>query len=88
MPFGVDRLIARLQAPGVPTCVASSGTHARMAHTLGLTGLHEHFTDRIYSATDVAHGKPAPDLFTSMADLADVLLRGSSGPTAPPRSGP
>jgi HAD superfamily hydrolase (TIGR01509 family) len=52
---------------GTPTCVASSGTHAKMRLTLGLTGLLERFEGRIFSATDVADGKPAPDLFLHAA---------------------
>jgi len=47
----------------VPTCVASSGSHAKMTMTLGLTGLLPRFAGRIFSGDDVAHGKPAPDLF-------------------------
>ena len=49
------------------TCVASSGTHDRMRFTLGLTGLWDRFAGRIFSATEVARGKPAPDLFLHAA---------------------
>ena len=48
---------------GTPTCVASSGDHAKMRFTLGLCGLYERFEGRIFSATQVEYGKPAPDLF-------------------------
>jgi HAD superfamily hydrolase (TIGR01509 family) len=64
---GISTLLDRLDAAGVRTCVASSGTHERMRHTLGLTGLYDRFAGRIYSATEVAHGKPAPDLFLHAA---------------------
>ena len=64
---GISTLLDRLDAARVPTCVASSGTHQRMRHTLGLTGLYDRFAGRIYSATEVAHGKPAPDLFLHAA---------------------
>lgn len=47
----------------IPTCVASSGSHEKMRHTLGRTGLYERFAGRIHSATEVSRGKPAPDLF-------------------------
>jgi len=47
----------------VPTCVASSGTHLRMRTTLGITRLLTMFDGRMFSATEVEHGKPAPDLF-------------------------
>jgi hypothetical protein len=35
--------------------------------TLGLTGLLERFDGRIFSAEEVEHGKPAPDLFLHAA---------------------
>ena len=59
---GISALVATLDAAGVPTCVASSGTHDRMERTLGLTGLAPRFAGRVFSATEVAHGKPEPDL--------------------------
>ncbi len=46
-----------------PICVASSGTHEKIRFSLGLTGLLDVFEGRIFSAEDVEHGKPAPDLF-------------------------
>ncbi|MCU4184924.1 HAD family hydrolase [Acidiferrimicrobium sp. IK] len=58
---------AALDALRVPTCVASSGPHEKIRLTLGLTGLLERFDGRIFSATDVARGKPAPDLFLHAA---------------------
>ena len=64
---GIVVLLDHLEAAGVPTCVASSGTHDRMRRTLGITGLYDRFASRIYSATEVEHGKPAPDLFLHAA---------------------
>jgi HAD superfamily hydrolase (TIGR01509 family) len=64
---GIVVLLDHLEAAGVPTCVASSGTHERMRRTLGITGLYDRFAGRIYSATEVEHGKPAPDLFLHAA---------------------
>ncbi|MFI9719656.1 HAD family hydrolase [Streptomyces sp. NPDC052396] len=61
-----------LAAITLPTCVASSGTHHKMRHTLGVTGLYPHFEGRIFSATEVAHGKPAPDLFLHAAATMGV----------------
>jgi HAD superfamily hydrolase (TIGR01509 family) len=55
-----------------PSCVASSGEHERMRRTLGRTGLHEHFEGRIHSATEVARGKPHPDLFLHAAERMGV----------------
>lgn len=64
---GVELLVERLHAAGVATCVASSGSHEKMARTLGLTGLHGLFEGRIFSSSEVARGKPAPDLFLHAA---------------------
>jgi HAD superfamily hydrolase (TIGR01509 family) len=64
---GVAGAVDALHAAGVTTCVASSGDHRKMELTLGLTGLWERFEGRIFSATEVAHGKPAPDLFLHAA---------------------
>lgn len=61
-----------LDALTLPTCVASSGPHDKMRHTLGRTGLYERFAGRIYSATEVSRGKPAPDLFLYAAQKMGV----------------
>ncbi len=52
----------------IPYCVASSGDHEKMTLTLGLTGLLDRFNDRLFSATEVARGKPHPDLFLYAAE--------------------
>ncbi|HTP20328.1 MAG TPA: HAD family hydrolase [Solirubrobacteraceae bacterium] len=64
----VDGVLEALDRIVLPTCVASSGTHDHMRYTLGLTGLYERFDGRIFSAEDVANGKPAPDLFLHAAE--------------------
>ena len=51
----------------LPTCIASSGSHGKMRLTLGLTGLLDRFSGRIYSGEEVRQGKPAPDLFLHAA---------------------
>lgn len=64
----VAGISAALDALAAPRCVASSGEHEKIRFTLGMCGLRSHFPDgRIFSATDVAHGKPAPDLFLHAA---------------------
>ena len=63
----VPGIVAALDAIDLPACVASSGEHERMRLTLGLTGLLPRFEGRIFSATEVARGKPAPDLFLHAA---------------------
>jgi HAD superfamily hydrolase (TIGR01509 family) len=49
-----------------PRCVASSSTPDRIALSLRITGLSDLF-DHVFSATQVARGKPAPDLFLHAA---------------------
>ncbi|CAN5694907.1 HAD family hydrolase [soil metagenome] len=61
-----------LDALTTPACVASSGTHDRISASLAVTGLLERFEGRIFSADDVAHGKPAPDLFLHAARSLEV----------------
>jgi HAD superfamily hydrolase (TIGR01509 family) len=63
----VDGIVEALDRIRTPTCVASSGSHDKMRYTLGKTGLYERFTGRIFSASEVARGKPAPDLFLHAA---------------------
>lgn len=66
---GVAAAIAAIEHAGIATCVASSGSHQKMALTLGRTGLLGRFEGRIFSSTDpaVERGKPAPDLFLHAA---------------------
>ena len=63
----VPGVVAALDAISAPTCVASSGAHEKIRTSLGTTGLLERFEGRIFSATEVEHGKPAPDLFLHAA---------------------
>ena len=44
-------------------CVASNGEIAKMRMTLGITGLLPLFEGALFSATEVAAGKPDPDVF-------------------------
>jgi len=68
----VEGIVEALDLITHPTCVASSGSHEKMRFTLGLTGLYERFEGRIFSATDVARGKPAPDVFLHAAERMAV----------------
>ena len=63
----VPGVIAALDRIELPSCVASSGPHHKMAVTLRTTGLWERFDGRIFSSSEVARGKPAPDLFLHAA---------------------
>lgn len=52
---------------GLPFCVASSGDHDKMRTTLGITGLLPRFEGKLFSVTEVARSKPAPDIFLHAA---------------------
>jgi HAD superfamily hydrolase (TIGR01509 family) len=56
----------------LPFCLASSGTLDRIVRSLTVTGLLDYFGDRIFSAEQVANGKPAPDLFLRAASTMAV----------------
>lgn len=64
---GVPELLNDMNRMMLPFCVASSGSHSKIRLTLGATGLLDHFTHNIYSVTDVALPKPAPDVFLHAA---------------------
>jgi HAD superfamily hydrolase (TIGR01509 family) len=68
----VGGVAAALQALSVRRCVASGSTPDRLRHSLLLTGLLRYFDPHIFSATQVALGKPAPDLFLFAAAAMQV----------------
>jgi HAD superfamily hydrolase (TIGR01509 family) len=59
---------AALAAIDLPVCVASSSEPVRIERSLRTVGLHERFAGNLFSATMVARGKPAPDLFLLAAE--------------------
>jgi HAD superfamily hydrolase (TIGR01509 family) len=69
---GVAEAVDAIQGAGFATCVASSGDLAKIRRNLAKTGLLDRFDDRLFSADDVEHGKPAPDLFLHAADVMGV----------------
>jgi HAD superfamily hydrolase (TIGR01509 family) len=62
---GVPAMLAALPHP---KCVASSSEIDKIALSLELCGLRDHFGDRFFSAQQVARGKPHPDLFLHAAE--------------------
>ena len=64
---GIEALLRAL--PG-RRCVASG--NAALRKTLAVAGLLHHFDPHIFDATQVARGKPAPDLFLFAAAQMDV----------------
>ena len=56
---GIRDLLATMT---VPFCLATSSSPQRLALSLQIAGLSDFFTGRAYTASEVEHGKPAPDL--------------------------
>ena len=65
---GVVTALEQLSAAGATLAVGSQGSHEKMQLTLGVTGLLPFFEQRIFSASQVARPKPAPDLFLLAAE--------------------
>lgn len=65
---GVVSILDALDQLGLPYCVASSGAPEKISHSLTLTHLLERFDGHVFSAAQVANGKPAPDLFLLAAE--------------------
>lgn len=68
-------LAEALEKLSMSVCVASSSQMERIRLSLEVTGLARYFGDHIFSATMVAEGKPAPDLFL----LAASRMRAAPG---------
>jgi HAD superfamily hydrolase (TIGR01509 family) len=66
---GADELLRTLS---LPICVASNGPYNKTELNLRLTGLLRYFGNRIFSAHDVGHWKPKPDLFLHAAQAMNV----------------
>ncbi|OZI36493.1 phosphoglycolate phosphatase [Bordetella genomosp. 1] len=61
-----------LRARGIPYCVASSSERDRLRVNLGIAGLADRFEPHLFSVTQVARGKPWPDLFLHAAATMGV----------------
>ncbi len=60
-------IAAVLEGLALPWCVATSSSPMRAARSLQIAGLAGMVGDGLYTATMVARGKPAPDLFLHVA---------------------
>ena len=61
-----------LEGLKLPFCTASNAESAEIRFNLDVAGLRHHFGDRIFTATDVEHPKPAPDLYLLAAETHGV----------------
>ncbi|WP_323778656.1 HAD family phosphatase [Leisingera sp.] len=92
---GIPDLLARLDAHGVPVCVASNGSEQKMRITLGQNGLWERFHPHaMFSAQSLGVAKPEPGLFLAAASHFGMQARdclviedSGSGVTAAVRAG-
>ncbi len=66
---GIEELLTGL---AVPRCVASNSHLDRVRHALSVTQLLPLFEPHVFSASQVARGKPAPDLFLFAAGQLDA----------------
>ena len=68
---GIGDWLARLREAGWRQAVASSAPPANIDVLVEVLGLHDTFQATV-SAEEVAHGKPAPDVFLRAADKVGV----------------
>lgn len=61
-----------LETLTLPVCIATSSSPQRVARTLDLLGLTDRFGPHVFTASQVARGKPAPDLFLFAAGRMGV----------------
>jgi HAD superfamily hydrolase (TIGR01509 family) len=61
-------IVETLDTIAQPVCVASSGPPEKISASLNRVGLYDRFAPHIFSAVQVKHGKPAPDLFLFAAE--------------------
>jgi HAD superfamily hydrolase (TIGR01509 family) len=59
----------------LPRCIASSSSPDRLALCLDVLGMAPLFEDRVFSASNVARGKPHPDIFLHAAEKIAVSPR-------------
>jgi HAD superfamily hydrolase (TIGR01509 family) len=63
----IEGVAEALDSLTLPICVASSSSLEQIRQKLKITGLLGRFGEHLFSATMVARGKPAPDLFLHAA---------------------
>ena len=70
---GAREALEATTALGLPWRVASNSSHEEMLAKFGRNGLLQAVAGRLHSFTDVARGKPAPDLFLAAVAAEGVL---------------
>lgn len=72
---GVEGIREAVSALGAKICVASSSSLERIRASLRIVGYSGLFEPHVYSASDVARGKPEPDLFLHAAGQLGAVAR-------------
>ncbi|AVG39684.1 HAD family hydrolase [Achromobacter insolitus] len=71
---GALETVRALRERGLQVCVASSSTPPKLETALKLVGLWDEFAPHVFSTAQVAHGKPAPDVFLFAARQMRVAI--------------
>lgn len=69
---GIPALLDDLASHGVAVAIATGSSVRRLGITLQVAGLTDRFGAMIFSADQVRHGKPAPDLFLLAAERLGI----------------
>ena len=69
---GVQALLQALAAAAVPVAVASGADRDKVLTNLKIIGLDRHFGAQVFTGSDVAHSKPAPDVYLLAAKSLGV----------------
>ena len=73
---GVDGVRQAIEGLRARVCVASSSGHERLRLSLRVAGYETMFAPNIFSAAEVAEGKPSPDLFLHAARAMGAAPKG------------
>ncbi|MBU2881319.1 HAD family hydrolase [Psychrosphaera sp. B3R10] len=68
-----EQLEWMLSQLNIKTCVATSSSPEKVSNALRITNLASYFVERVFTASEVENGKPAPDLFLHAANKMGVL---------------
>ncbi|WP_278481407.1 HAD family hydrolase [Achromobacter insolitus] len=71
---GALETVRALRERGLQVCVASSSAPPKLEAALKLVGLWDEFAPHVFSTAQVAHGKPAPDVFLLAARQMRVAI--------------